>query len=97
MAKIFGDSIRATRLEKNMTMNELASRAGVSRNLIARIEKGDPGCSLGAYFEVCMLLGLALFEPDLEGLRKLGRSTQEKLDLLPKRVKKQKAPLNDNF
>lgn len=35
------DEIKKTRLELNLTQHELASRAGVSQPLIARIESGD--------------------------------------------------------
>ena len=36
----FGRSFRALRLRKRLTQDELASRAGVSRGVIARIEQG---------------------------------------------------------
>ena len=60
--------IRAARLERNMTAQELAERAGVSRPLLSRVEKGDMTVSLGAVFEIATILGVPLFEEDDERL-----------------------------
>ena len=40
-AELLGLMIRAARLERNMTAQELAERAGGSRPLLSRVEKGD--------------------------------------------------------
>nr|WP_243252229.1 helix-turn-helix transcriptional regulator [Sulfitobacter pontiacus] len=63
-----GLMIRAARLERNMTAQELAERAGVSRPLLSRVEKGDMTVSLGAVFEIATILGVPLFEEDDERL-----------------------------
>jgi len=67
-AELLGLMIRAARLERNMTAQELAERAGVSRPLLSRVEKGDMTVSLGAVFEIATILGVALFEEDDERL-----------------------------
>lgn len=51
-----------------MTAQELAERAGVSRPLLSRVEKGDMTVSLGAVFEIATILGVPLFEEDDERL-----------------------------
>ena len=67
-AELLGLMIRAARLERNMTSQELAERAGVSRPLLSRVEKGDMTVSLGAVFEIVTILGVPLFEEDDEWL-----------------------------
>jgi transcriptional regulator with XRE-family HTH domain len=37
-----GQRLRAARLGANLTQEALAHRAGVSRNLLQRVERGDP-------------------------------------------------------
>ncbi len=48
---LFGQLIRRARIEQKITASELAERAGLSRGLVQQIEKGDPGCAIGAAFE----------------------------------------------
>lgn len=67
-AELLGLMIRAARLDRNMTAQELAERAGVSRPLLSRVEKGDMTVSLGAVFEIATILGVPLFEEDDERL-----------------------------
>jgi transcriptional regulator with XRE-family HTH domain len=47
-----------------MTAADLAARAGISRSLLQRIERGDAGCAIGSVFEVATICGVALFEPN---------------------------------
>lgn len=53
-----------------MTAQEVADRAGISRGLLQRIEKGDPKCELGATFEVATILGITHFDAEAGGLTK---------------------------
>lgn len=67
-----------------MSAQDLAERAGVSRGLIQRIEKGDPGCEIGVVFEVAALVGVKLFaSEDSDPARRL-KEVDERLALLPK-------------
>ena len=50
-AALLGKQIRIARKERKMTVQELADRAGISRGLLQRIEKGDLKCQIGAVFE----------------------------------------------
>ena len=45
-----------------MTAADLASRAGISRAMLRRIGRGDPGRSIGVVFEVATIGGLSLFD-----------------------------------
>lgn len=54
---LLGGLIREARKERRLTAQELADRAGISRGLLQRIEKGDLKCEIGAVFEVASIVG----------------------------------------
>lgn len=66
--KLLAERIKATRLERSITVQDLAERAGISRDLLYRIEPADPVCSIGVVFEVSTLLGLNLFQSNYDDL-----------------------------
>lgn len=80
-----------------MTAQELADRAGISRGLLQRIEKGDPKCALGATFEAAAIVGVKLFDTEATTLTKHIRQTDDKLSLLPKSVRKNVKAADDDF
>lgn len=94
---LLGQLIRAGRLAKGLTTMDLAMRANISRALLQRIERGDPGCSIGAVFETAAICGVALFEPDERSLATSLARHGEKLALLPKSVRASKVVVNDDF
>ena len=66
-AELLGRMIRTARTGRALTVADLAERAGVSRGLVQRIERGDPGCSIGAVFEAAAIVGVRLFDADPSG------------------------------
>jgi len=94
---LLGSLIRAARKERQMTAQEVADRAGISRGLLQRIEKGDPKCEIGATFEVAAILGVKLFDAEATTLTKYIRQTEDKLALLPKTVRKKVKVADDDF
>lgn len=94
---LLGRLVRAGRTERKMTTQELADRAGISRDMLYRIEKGDPRCELGAALEVAAIVGVTLFEPELADLQARNRETADKLALLPKAVRKRATEVKDDF
>jgi transcriptional regulator with XRE-family HTH domain len=94
---LLGNLIRAARKEHKMTAQDVAERAGISRGLLQRIEKGDPKCELGATLEVATLVGLKLFDAEATTLTKHIRQTEDKLALLPKSVRKKVKVADDDF
>lgn len=96
-AALLGGLIRSARLERKLTVQEVADRAGVSRGLVQRIEKGDMSCAIGAVFEVATLVGVPLFEADRTTLTRQLRQTEDKLALLPKSAHKPRRPVDDDF
>ena len=53
-----GDDIRDARRRRNITMALLAERAGINVITLSKIEKGDPGTSIGGYASVLFSLGM---------------------------------------
>jgi transcriptional regulator with XRE-family HTH domain len=94
---LLGGLIRAARKERKLTAQELADRAGISRGPLQRIEKGDLKCEIGAAFEVATIVGVKLFDATEITLTRHLRQTEDKLALLPQRIKTRKKALRDDF
>ena len=84
---LLGQLVREARIGRAMTTIDLAARAGISRALLQRIERGDAGCSIGVVFEVAAICGVQLFELDQRQLRTHLTLHGEKMSLLPKAVR----------
>jgi transcriptional regulator with XRE-family HTH domain len=65
----------------------LAERASISRTTLSKVEKGDPGVSLGIFATVLFVLGLIDRLSDLAdpGHDTVGRELEE--ERLPKRIR----------
>lgn len=72
-----GENLKLARLRRKLSVQQVAERAGISRNTLTAIEKGSPSVSLGNYTMVLMVLGL---EKDLGKVATddvLGRKLQD--------------------
>lgn len=96
-AILLGQLIRRARIERRITATELAERAGLSRGLVQRIEKGDPGCAIGAAFEAAAIVGLRLFDADQTALSDIITANQATLALLPQAVRASRIEAKDDF
>ena len=82
-----GDDIRDARLRRRIRTVTLAERALISRTTLHRIERGDPGVSMGKYSTVLFVLGLH------DGISELADRSRDVLGLdlleerLPQRVR----------
>ena len=65
-ARLLGASVRAARLERRWTVEELAERVGVNHTTLRKVERGDLTVGLGVAFEAAALVGLPLFGGDDE-------------------------------
>lgn len=92
-----GRLIREARIVRKETAELLAERAGISRGLLQRIERGDPGCSIGAVFEVAALTGIRLFDLDRERLAANNENLARTLTLLPRTARPAKSEVKDDF
>lgn len=55
-----GAALRNVRIEAGLTQDELGARAGVSRQLVSRVESGNPRGELGRVAQVAAALGYRL-------------------------------------
>ncbi len=53
-----GHDIRNARRRRRIPVALMAERASISRTTLNKVEKGDPGVSLGIYAKVLFVLGL---------------------------------------
>jgi transcriptional regulator with XRE-family HTH domain len=56
--KRLGADLKNARLRRRLKMVTIADRAGISRETLAKVQKGDPGVSMGSYASVIFALGL---------------------------------------
>ncbi len=96
-AELLGLMIRNSRIERGYTVADVAERAGISRGLAHRIEKGEMGSSIGAAFEVAAIVGLRLFEAGPTTLTHHLLMERDKLTLLPQSVRRGRAETKDDF
>lgn len=83
-----GTSVRQWRLMQSLKAEEVAERAGISRSTLQKIERGEPGVSVGAVLSVMQALGqldhiVEAFDPLSTDIGRL-RSTEK----LPSRVRR---------
>ena len=96
-AELFGLLIRQARIKRQMTAESLAERAGISRGLLLRIEKGDLGCAIGAVFEVAAIVGVRLFDQDQTQMSmRVGEAIATQA-LLPHAVRASTVQVKDDF
>jgi transcriptional regulator with XRE-family HTH domain len=92
-----GQLIRINRIERKLSVVELAERIGASRDLMQRIEQGDPRCGIGLVVEAATVVGVPLFEEDRSRLASRISEQEGKLRLLPKSVRKTRVVVKDDF
>lgn len=95
--ELLGHMIRNARIERRMTVAEVAERAGASRGLVHRIERGDTGCSIGAAFEVATIVGVRLFDVGPATLSRHLDAARHGLTLLPRTARKSSRAVKDDF
>ena len=52
-----GQDIRDARRRRRIPVEIMAERASISRTTLSKVEKGDPGVSMGIYARVLFVLG----------------------------------------
>ena len=72
-----GENIKLARLRRKLNAEQVAERANISRSLLWRIEQGNPSVSVGALFQVLMVLGLEKDFLQLGADDVLGRKLQD--------------------
>lgn len=82
-----GLDLSTARRRRGISTTLMAERAFISRDTLVRVEKGDPGVSLGIYASVLFVLGMGDRIGDLADSAhdKMGRMLEE--EQLPKRIR----------
>lgn len=94
---LLGLEIAQARRERRWTATELAERADIGRTTLWKIERGDPSVAVGTVFEVAVLTGVPLFGVEPSDLAPLVRRSQDRLALLPTRIREPAEPVHDDF
>ena len=83
-----GQDIRDARLRRRIPTAVMAERASISRTTLNKIEKGNPGVSLGNYANVLFVLGMAERLGDLADVKTdtVGLGLEE--ERLPQRIRR---------
>ncbi len=61
-----GTRLRAMRKQRGLTLEQVASAAGLTRGFLSHLERGGTSASIGSLYRICDSLGVeigALFEP----------------------------------
>jgi hypothetical protein len=86
LAKL-GDDIRSARLRRRIPTTIMAARAFITRTTLRKVERGDPGVSLGTYATVLFILGLVSRLGDLADVRSDDVGLQLEEERLPQRIR----------
>lgn len=95
-ARLLGARIQLARRERRWTLQELADRVGVTHVTMRKVERGDPSVGLGVAFEAAALTGVPLFDPDPARRSAEARRVEDRLALLPQRVRRP-TEVDDDF
>ena len=82
-----GEDIRDARRRRRIPTGTMAERALISRTTLHKVEKGDPGVSLGIYATVLFVLGLEERIADLADPRHDAVGLDLETEALPKRIR----------
>lgn len=96
---LMGNQIELARKDRRMSETELAKRIGVARSTVQRMEKGHPGVEIATVFEAATVLGVPLFS---EGRTQTTLAphierTLSLIALMPKRARRKRVEVNDDF
>jgi DNA-binding XRE family transcriptional regulator len=90
-----GRDIGDARRRRRIPAAVLAERASISRTTLVKVEKGDPGVSLGIYAKVLFVLGRVDRLAELADIRHDERGLELEEEQLPKRVRRSKQPSSE--
>ena len=94
---LLGSQVKLARKSRRMSERELASRAGIARSTLQKIEQGDPTINIGLTFEAAALAGVHLFVPDASTLVPKIDHLKEMLVLMPKQIRRKRQEVKDDF
>lgn len=93
--KRLGENIQLARLRRQLSMSQIAERAGISRPTLTAIEAGRPNVSFGSYAMVLFVLGLLDDLTTVANDDVLGRKLQDARIPIKQRAPKHKKGTHD--
>lgn len=87
-ARLLGAAVRAARLERRWTVEELAERIGANHTTVRKVERGDLTVGLGVAFEAAAIVGVPLFGDDAERRSLEAARLADRLAVLPDRARR---------
>ena len=94
---LLGKQIKHNRKQRKWSEQNLADRVGISRATLQKIESGEMSPSIGLVFEAATLVDVNLFEQDKIPLSVSIKQTNDKIALLPQRIKAKIKVVDDDF
>lgn len=94
--KLLGANVQFGRRQRRWTVAELAERVGVTEATMLKVEHGDPSVRLGIAFEAAALVGVPLFGEDRSRRALEASRIEDRLAVLPERVR-QPREIDDDF
>jgi len=94
---LLGSQIKLARKSRRMSERDLASRAGIARSTLQKIEQGNPTINIGLVFEAATLAGVPLFVVDASTLTPKIDRLNETLALMPKQIRRRRRDVKDDF
>ena len=83
----FGLDLSTARRRRQLTVEMLAERVGVSRSTYMKVEKGDPKVSMGVYAMALFVLGFPDVLSQIADVRQDDTGLLLEAERLPKRVR----------
>jgi transcriptional regulator with XRE-family HTH domain len=84
----FGKNIRIARLKRQLTIDMMLERTGMSKGTYQKIEKGDPTVALGGYAMCLLALGFGPILGEVAGAAADDTGLILDQERLPKRVRR---------
>lgn len=97
MATLLGKRIKLARKSRRMTEAELGERCGISRSTVRAIEAGNLKVEIGLVFEAAYVVGVQLFVDETTELIANIQRIDDRIALLPSRVRKTHSEPRDDF
>ncbi len=85
--KALGGNLKTARLRRRLPQSQVAERAGISLNTLAKIEAGDPGVSIGNVAAVMQAIGLGTPLAEIASPGSDSSGLRLETDRLPKRAR----------
>lgn len=82
-----GSDVSDARRRRRIPTAMMAERAAISRMTLNKLERGDPGVSVGSYATVLFVLGLVGRIEELADIRKDEAGLRLEEELLPRRIR----------